>query len=130
MPQFSERSKKRLGSADPRLQDLFYEVIKHFDCVVLEGHRSKESQDAAVEGGFSKTPWPTSKHNGIPSQAVDAIPYPVDWNDTNRIRYFAGFVKGIASQMGIGVRWGGDWDNDTDLKDQKFMDLVHFELSD
>ena len=42
--------------------------------------------------------------------------------------YFAGVVKGIASQMGIGIRWGGDWDMDTEVKDNRFDDLVHFEL--
>jgi len=26
------------------------------------------------------------------------------------------------------VRWGGDWDRDTELKDNRFMDLVHIEL--
>ena len=35
---------------------------------------------------------------------------------------------GIASQMGIDIIWGGDWDGDTDLKDNAFDDLVHFEL--
>ena len=32
-------------------------------------------------------------------------------------------------QMGIDLIWGGDWDGDTDLKDNAFDDLVHFELS-
>jgi hypothetical protein len=26
------------------------------------------------------------------------------------------------------LRWGGDWDMDTEVKDNKFDDLVHFEL--
>lgn len=26
------------------------------------------------------------------------------------------------------VRWGGDWNNNTELKDNSFDDLVHFEL--
>jgi len=26
------------------------------------------------------------------------------------------------------IRWGGDWDMDTQTKDNKFDDLVHFEL--
>jgi peptidoglycan L-alanyl-D-glutamate endopeptidase CwlK len=44
--------------------------------------------------------------------------------------YFAGFVKGVASQMGIPIRWGGDWNSDNNLKDNKFDDLPHFELKD
>ncbi len=35
---------------------------------------------------------------------------------------------GIASQMGTPLRWGGDWDGDTELRDQKFVDLPHFEV--
>jgi peptidoglycan L-alanyl-D-glutamate endopeptidase CwlK len=35
---------------------------------------------------------------------------------------------GVASQMGLKIRWGGDWDMDTQTKDNKFDDLVHFEL--
>jgi len=30
--------------------------------------------------------------------------------------------------MGMKIRWGGDWDMDTQTKDNKFDDLVHFEL--
>ena len=29
--------------------------------------------------------------------------------------------------MGIKIRWGGDWDSDTQVNDNKFDDLVHFE---
>ena len=29
---------------------------------------------------------------------------------------------------GIPLRWGGDWDVDTELKDNDFDDLPHFEL--
>ena len=66
--------------------------------------------------------------------AVDAVPYPIDWNDTNRMRFFAGFVMGVAARLyheGLithKVRWGGDWDRDTDVKDNRFQDLPHFEL--
>ena len=40
----------------------------------------------------------------------------------------AGFVMGIANTVGIKLRWGGDWDKDTELKDNKFNDLGHFEI--
>lgn len=35
---------------------------------------------------------------------------------------------GVATMMGVKIRWGGDWDLDTDLKDNTFDDLPHFEL--
>ncbi len=126
---------QRLATCDARLQALFNEVVTHFDCVVLCGHRTKEEQDAAVAAGNSKTPFPKSKHNPSPSKAADVAPFnrpdqPVDWKDRERMTLFAGLVLGIAKVRGIHVRWGGDWDEDTDVKDNTFDDLVHFELVD
>lgn len=128
MPKFGPRSTKNLSEAHPLLQELFNEVIKHYDCAVIEGHRPKEEQDKAFHGGKSRVQWPNSKHNKQPSLAVDVCPYPIDWNDTKRFYYFAGKVIATAELMGIDVRWGGDWDSDNDFRDQTFNDLPHFEL--
>ena len=134
MPQFSERSRSNLAECHIDLQVIFNEVIKYFDCVVIEGHRPKEEQDAAYAKGMSKVKYPDSKHNTLPSMAVDALPFPIDWKDTDRMKYFAGHVMGIAKLLKAtgrithNLRWGGDWDGDTDLKDNSFMDLPHFEL--
>ena len=43
--------------------------------------------------------------------------------------YFAGMVMGIAKAKGIGLRWGGDWDQDTEVKDNGFDDMPHLELT-
>ena len=129
MPVFSDTSRKRLETCDPRLQRLFSEVIKHFDCSVLCGHRGEAAQNEAFRSGTSTKRWPASKHNILPSIAVDVAPYPIRWDDIDRFRYFAGFVMGVAAQMGIKIRSGGDWDMDTDLHDQNLIDLPHFELS-
>lgn len=130
MPKFGEKSLKELATCHQDLQDLFKEVIRWVDCVVLEGHRNKEKQDAAVAAGNSKTPWPTGKHNSLPSKAVDVMPYPLDWKDTNRIYMFVGFVRATALQLGIKLRCGADWNGDWQTKDQNFHDLPHFELVD
>ena len=128
MPRFSTRSKSRLHTCDQRLVDLFKEVVKHFDCTIIEGHRGQKKQDEAYNKGNSKVKWPNGKHNKSPSIAVDVAPYPIDWADRDRFHYFSGFVLGIASQMGLNIRWGGDWDQDTKTKDNRFDDLVHFEI--
>lgn len=60
--------------------------------------------------------------------AVDAAPWPIDWNDTDRFLVFGGFVLGTAREQGLVIRWGGDWDSDWNLRDQTFIDLPHFEL--
>tara|TARA_R100001594_G_scaffold45796_2_gene78715 strand:- start:1119 stop:1517 length:399 start_codon:yes stop_codon:yes gene_type:complete len=126
MPKFSKRSQDRLNTTDERLIKLFTEVIKYFDCTILEGKRTVDRQKMLVAQGKSKTM--NSKH--LTGKAVDVAPYPIDWNDRERFTYFAGFVQGIASQKGFNIRWGGDWDQDKDLKDNSFDDLPHFELKD
>lgn len=130
MFKFGERSLKNLSEAHPDLQRLFHEVIKYYDCAVIEGHRPKDEQDRAFHAGKSQLKYPNSKHNKMPSMAVDVIPWPVDWNDWKRFYHFAGFVKGVAAQMGIKIRCGADWDSDNDFKDQTFHDMPHFELID
>jgi hypothetical protein len=128
MPHFGQSSVNQLHSCDSKLITLFNEVVKHFDCTILCGFRGEEAQEDAFREGRSKKRWPNSKHNGYPSKAVDVAPYPVDWNDIERFYYFAGFVKGIAQSLGYEIRWGGDWDSDTEVHDQTFFDLPHFEL--
>lgn len=127
MANYSQRSKDRLRTCDERLQQVFMEVLSlGIDHVVLEGHRTRERQADLLEQGKTKTM--NSRHLASPSLAVDVAPYPIDWNDHERFYLFAGKVLGIALSMGIRLRWGGDWDNDGDVHDQSFMDLVHFEL--
>ena len=128
MARFGKRSRNNLNTCDKRLQDLFNEVVKHFDCSVLVGYRGRNEQNTAYESGHSKVKWPNGKHNKKPSFAVDVAPYPIDWEDRERFIYFGGFVKGCAYRMNIPLRWGGDWNNDTQLSDNNFDDLVHFEI--
>jgi len=128
MSTYSSRSLRRLSDVDERLQDVFNEVIKHFDNTIITGHRTKDYQETVFREGKSKVQWPNSKHNSLPSKAVDAAPYPLDWSDRERFTYFAGFVIGIAKSKGITLRWGGGWDRDTEVDDNKFDDLLHFEL--
>ena len=134
MPKFGTRSTDNLNEAHKDLQTVFNEVIKHFDCTVIEGYRCEAEQNEAYRTGKSKAKFGQSKHNKTPSHAVDVCPYPINWSDLNRMRYFAGYVVGIAAMMkgkGIidhNIRWGGDWDKDTEVKDNRFQDLPHFEI--
>jgi len=129
MPRFSKASKSKLATCDQKLQDLFNEVIKYYDCTIICGHRGKEDQNKAFAEGKSKLKFPKSKHNKLPSKAVDVAPYirGISW-DPRQSLHFAGFVYGVAKMMGIDVRCGADWDSDTDVNDQTFNDLVHFEV--
>lgn len=128
MPKYSQKSLENLGTCHIQLQELFNYVIQYWDCTILEGHRGEEAQNKAFAEKKSMLPWPKGKHNAIPSLAVDATPYPVNFNDREKLMRFAGFVDGIAIGLGIKIRWGGDWNGDHNNKDNQFDDLVHFEL--
>lgn len=128
MPRFGKKSNVNLASCDERLQKVFNKVIKHVDCSVLEGHRGEERQNKLQEEGKSKVRYPDGRHNASPSNAVDVAPYPIDWDDRERFHLFAGFVLGVASGMGYTLRWGGDWNMNFEVDDNKFDDFPHFEL--
>lgn len=128
MAKFSAKSRDALATCDKRLEELFLLVVDKYDCKILVGHRSRLKQNRAFKRGASTKEWPNGRHNSSPSLAVDVAPYPVDWKNTKRFYHFAGYVQGKAAEMGIKIRWGGDWDRDFDLDDQDFMDLIHFEI--
>ena len=133
MYNFSKSSSEKLSTCHPTLQKLFKEIIKHYDCKILIGHRTEEEQNQAFRLKKSKLQYPYSKHNFIPSNAVDVIPYfenppHIRWHDIKKFYHFGGFVQAIADTMDIKIRWGGNWDSDDELHDQSFNDLVHFEL--
>ena len=136
MPTFSLASMQKLATCDPRLQRLMDEVIEIIDITILVGHRGKAEQDEACSQGKSKTPWPTSKHNSLPSKAVDIVQYfpvapHIRWNDERSFTLLAGIVKAVAANLGYKIRWGGDWDSDDDQSDEKGLrDLDHWEIVD
>ena len=152
MASYGQTSQGKLNTAHPDLIKIFEEVVKIFDNTIVYGTRSPTQQMELYKQGraFIAGFWIVTKkadvvtykdgttkksnHNYTPSKAVDAVPYPIDWKDEKRMYYFAGHVKAIAIKLkeeGIithDIIWGGDWDNDTNVKDQTFMDLVHFEI--
>ena len=120
MPRFSKTSLDRLATCDVRLQALCHEVIHVFDFTILEGHRGKAAQDAAVAKGASQAAWPTSKHNAVPSLAVDIAPWPVNWQDAGRFRKLAAHMLQQAEAMELQVVWGGHW--------KTLVDMPHYQI--
>ncbi len=128
MPSFGQKSADKLAECDHALQQICERVIKNYDFTVLEGYRSNERQEELFRQGTSKLRAGESKHNTHPSRAVDIAPYPIDWDDTKRFFLLAGFMFQAAAELGVKLRWGGDWDGDWNHKDQSFHDLPHFEV--
>ena len=131
---FGATSRANLSEAHTDLILVFYEVIKHTDCKIIEGHRPEAEQNFAYETGRSRVQWPNSNHNVQPSRAVDAVPYPIDWDDQERFKLFGGFVMWVASRLYLQkhidhlVRWGADWDDDGNIAEHRLVDYPHFEL--
>ena len=137
MPSFSKRSRDNLETADVRLQKLFNEVIKEFDCTIISGHRSPEEQfelfkkgRQEIDGVWKKVGATVtnldgtvkrSRHNDYPSRAVDVVPYPIDWNNIKAFEEMGRVVKRKAAELGISVEWGGEW--------PRFRDLPHFQVA-
>ena len=132
MFRFGKTSLERLGTCDTDLQRLAMAAIETspYDFSITVGHRGKEEQDRCVAQHLSKTPWPTSKHNSTPSRAFDFVPFidgKSDWNNVQAFKDVAHHILMTADQMGLSVRWGGDW-NCNGVADEKFVDMPHIEL--
>ncbi len=80
MPSFGAESASHLTELHPNLKKVLNEVIKHWDCQIIDGKRTLAEQVKNVAKGVSKTM--ESKHlpgaDGL-GHAVDVMPYPYDW---------------------------------------------------
>jgi peptidoglycan LD-endopeptidase CwlK len=110
---------KRLAECDPRLQRIAFELIKEMDVSIICGHRNKADQNKAYRQGHSKLKWPESKHNKVPSLAVDVVPAPLDWSNIAAFEDMCSRAERIASELDIKIRLGRDF---------SFKDYPHIEL--
>ena len=124
MPRFGKRSQSRLKGVNVKLVNVLNELIKIMDVTIIEGVRSKERQAELLEKGATKVKY--SRH--MEGKAVDLAPYPIDWDNRDGFHYMGGMLRGIAHELDIKLRWGGDWDSDGEIKDNSFDDLVHVEI--
>lgn len=130
--QWSASSRERLSDVEPKLRAVFDTALELgvVDITIIEGHRNRARQEEMFRTGRSKLHWPDSRHNAYPSRAVDAMAYPIDWQNAERNAMFAGFIIGVGASMGVKIRAGIDWNANFDPTDQAFVDAPHFELPD
>jgi peptidoglycan L-alanyl-D-glutamate endopeptidase CwlK len=106
---FSKDSKNKLSMAHWILAEIAKRAILILDIKVITTHRCKAEQNKAFQSGASKLEFPKSGHNGLPSKALDAMPYPVVWADKvsgkekesaqSRVMFMAGIFFGIFADM-------------------------------
>jgi len=149
MPKYGNVSNKRLKFCVFELQDVFNDVVFSLpwtdpisgitihDCSILCGHRDEVAQDLAYKQGNSQVQWPDSKHNVLPSNAVDSAPYHaakphIHWNDIDEMEAYKRLVFICAEKRGVKIRWGADWNMDGVRVDkdpnERLLDGPHFEL--
>lgn len=121
------------GVKDPLVQILRLAASRvQFDVLVVEGVRSKETQNAYLAAGKTKT----SKSQHLTGDAVDVVPCKVGqrgnaiplWNDRELMLVLRTEMFRAADELGILLRWGGDWNMNGEWRDEKFVDWVHWEL--
>lgn len=97
-----------------------------FDITIIEGLRDQKRQAQLFAEG--KTKVMTSRH--MSGNAIDMAPYPVDWNDTARFKIMAQHMFAAAKELGITIRWGGNWSriDENQAPPSSFVDMPHFEL--
>lgn len=138
-------SEEHLKGAHPYLQRLYRFVGKFWDYAIVDVVRTLAEQRKNVERGVSQTM--ESKH--LPQEdgyswAVDAVPYPIKWNEIQRgfdavkrvdpnlevlrAYHLAGFINGAGAAMGLDLRQGIDWDSDENFREHSFLDVPHTEL--
>lgn len=135
MFKFGKTSKENLSQVHPDLQTLCQAVLDRgiFDFGVTCGHRNEEEQNKAFFSGVSKAKWPDSKHNKMPSDAIDFVLYvngKATFREQDKPGYYmaVGVFRAMANKLGIPIRCGADWDGDFDITDQTLHDLCHIEL--
>jgi len=119
---FSQRSLDNLNGVHPDLLAcVVCALYKHttVDFSIICGVRTWEQQKKEVEEGNSWTM--KSKHllqqDGF-AHAVDLAPYiggTVPWKDLHSFRLVKEAMFKSADELGIKLKWGGDWKNKTDM---------------
>lgn len=125
-----------------------------FDCVVSEGLRSKEQMRVNwgkgrtgaqciacgidpkyAQPGAGKVTWLANPYNSKHGQGEAADVYPLVGGKLATVhanlplfRAMYDAVMGAAQEQGVSLRYGGNWDRDSNLFETGEDDAVHFEL--
>jgi len=121
MPSFGPSSRRHRDTCHPDLVRVLDEAIKYYDFSCVWGHRGEARQNRAYRDGHSKVQWPNSRHNSVPSQAFDVIPYPLGFKASDEeFHKLATYILAAASRLNVKLEWGGHW--------KSFKDLAHYQL--
>lgn len=136
--QLSKLSKARLSTCNEPIISAVKYLLQFIDVGVVCGHRGRVAQNEAFANKATKVKFPDSQHNKHPSDAIDLVVYVDGMGYINEktapqtyrqyYGYIAGILRAYCAEHNLLFRWGGDWDRDANFNDQKFNDLLHFEI--
>jgi len=140
--EFDSTSAKNLAEAHLLLQHLLNAARGRIAFQVLDARRGKAAQELAFKLGHSKAHYGQSPHNYTPAIACDITPLPVNgkipWDDRDAFKdlwLVIGWFNpknnqgsGLALEMRIPIRWGGDWGMDGSHEKGSGWDMPHYEL--
>lgn len=121
MNKLSKRSIQKLNTCHSDLKRLIEAVALEEKCAVICGFRGRYEQEKAYYEGKSRAKWGMSKHNMKPSQAVDVVPLPLDWNNIPSFEKLGAKIIQKADELGIKIKWGRDFNG---LKDYPHFELI------
>ena len=132
------QSRSRLKGVHPQLVRIVERAIEltSQDFMVLEGVRTPQRQKELYAQGRTKpgpkVTWTLNSNHFVKADgfghAVDLVPYPVDWNSPAKFDAMAKAMFAAARELGVGLRWGADWDRDGKPRERGESDSPHFEL--
>lgn len=137
MFQLGKTSLSRLQGVNPMLAKVVQRAIQisKVDFMVVEGVRTFERQKELYAQGRTKpgkiVTW-TMKSKHIDGQAVDLVPWvdgKPDWGNINNFDKIGLAMFRAASELGVKLRWGADWDGDGNLREKGETDSPHFEIA-
>lgn len=131
----SDRSLKRLEGVNDDLVKIVKLAIRRtpvdFGVAWCGGFRTPEEQNQLFKDGYSQKDGYEKLSRHQFGDAVDLQVYvggAVVQNE--KMQYIvAGVMFACASELDIKIRFGGDWNMNGDVRDNKFNDLYHFELT-
>lgn len=110
----------RLDEVHVLLQSFFYQLKDVYeDAHISHGFRDIADQNAAFASGASKLQWPNSKHNKLPSEAIDIFQINENGKAVFDPRFCHEAYK-LSIKLGFKFRWGGQF--------KTLGDFGHFEL--
>ncbi|MDP2008923.1 MAG: M15 family metallopeptidase [Phenylobacterium sp.] len=130
----SKLSLSRLEGVNPKLVAVVKRAItlSSVDFMVVEGVRSAARQKQLYAQGRTvpgKVVTWTLKSKHIDGLAVDLLPAPYDWKDPKGFDAVNRAMMQAAGELGVGLRWGADWNQNGKAREKGEGDSPHWELS-